>query len=74
MSLHQIRFSYAHGYKSRAAAEAAIEDMLGDEISLSEDPRVESYLVTMKGTGETVTRWRISLVDLMAEHYLKKGA
>lgn len=74
MSLHQIRYSYASGFKSRAGAESALEDMLGDEISLSDDPMIESYHVTMKGTGETVTRWRISLVDTGATFYLQNRA
>lgn len=74
MSLHQVRYSYAHGFKSKRGAESALEDMLGDEISLGDDPQIESYLATMKGTGETVTRWRISLADTAATDYLQKKA
>lgn len=74
MSLHQIRYSYASGYKSKRGAESALEDMLGDEFTLSEDPQVESYLIKMAGTGESVKRWRISLNDTAATDYLQKRA
>lgn len=38
------RFTYASGYKTREAAEAALEDMFAfDEVSECERPKVEGY-------------------------------
>ena len=74
MSLHEMRYSYASGFKSRKAAESAIDDMMGDEIALSDKPEVEPYHVTMKGTGETVTRYRISLIDSETQEKMQKRA
>lgn len=59
MSLHPVRYSYASGFKTRGAAESAIEDAYGEgEISLCEDPIVESYISV---SGKRA--YRISLID-----------
>jgi len=65
MSLHQVRYSWAYGYKSRQAAEDAIDSAYADgEVSLCEDPRAESY-IAVNGTRA----WRISLIDTALTNY-----
>lgn len=46
-------FAYSTGYVTREAAENAIEYLVPDEISVSEHPRVKSYM-TSKGR-----RWAV---------------
>jgi hypothetical protein len=63
--LNDIRYSWAHGYKTRQAAEDSIEDSYANgEISLCEDPRAESY-IAVNGTRA----WRISLIDTSLKNY-----
>lgn len=52
-------FAYATGYKSHDAAELAIEDMIPDELSECDNPRVESYSATRKSDGKQVTRYAV---------------
>jgi uncharacterized protein len=65
MSLHQARYSWAYGYKSRQSAEDAIEDAYANgEVSLCEDPQAESY-ISVNG----IRAWRISLIDTALTKY-----
>lgn len=51
-----MRASYAWGYKSRAAAEEALEDLYAfDEVSDASRPKISSYKT------EAGTRWQITL-------------
>ena len=57
-----IRYSYAWGFKTREAAEAALEDLISNgEVSLGEDPQVGSYRSKRDGSR----LFRISLSDGM---------
>lgn len=62
------RFTYASGYKTRDAADAALEDMFAfDEVSECERPRVEAYEAWVTApAGHPVTtarRYCITLLD-----------
>ena len=59
MSLHQLRYSWAHGYASRREAEDALEDACAEgKLSLCDNPKTESYIA-----GNGTRAWRISLAD-----------
>lgn len=54
-----MTFQYAKGYKTRDAAELALENMMPEEISEGEHPKVEPYTITKD--GKRVTRYAITL-------------
>jgi hypothetical protein len=52
-----MRFTYSYGYRTRDAAEAALEDCFSSgEVSHGDSPRVEVY-----ATQDGKTRFRITL-------------
>ena len=54
-----IRYTYAYGYKTREAAEIALDDcMAGDEISECELPKISPYQ-----NKNDERRYRITLAD-----------
>lgn len=66
MRLHESRYSYATGFRTRIEAESAIDSMMQEaRISLDDNPRVESYSRPMP-SGDSVIRWRVSLADRKA--------
>lgn len=52
-----MRFTYSYGYRTRDAAEAALEDCFSSgEVSHGDSPSVEAY-----ATQDGKTRYRITL-------------
>lgn len=55
-------FTYASGYKSRDAAQEAIDDLFCDgEIDRCDNPQIRTYSVTLLDTGGKAQRFAIML-------------
>ena len=56
------RHTYAWGYKSRDAAQDALNDLLSEnEVSMCERPEVSPYKTRNVTTGAPVVRYQITL-------------
>ncbi len=58
------RHTYAWGYKTREAAEDALEDMFAfDEVSQCSRPQISAYKTRNVTTGAPVVRYQITLQE-----------
>jgi|GEM_PF-5041103 len=56
------RYTYAWGYKSREAAQDALNDLLaGSEVSQCEGPEISAYRTRNLSTGAPALRYQITL-------------